>query len=209
MEYKYYKQGQESNPYEEITETQGAHCLRYNEVASAFWQFEYHWANGWSKYKKQEVQLPCYYFELYAHPQEQFATMEAAFAEFMSLLHQPWAQNTCKQWQLYLHEHAHLERFYKHDTLAVTEQLPAYLLYYHGELYNPYVMIRTQRVQAKAHWWNIEAGWYMGQEEHSKEAWDKYLQEYLMRFSSHHPKSKEYKAELAEQLERYKSWLTK
>lgn len=208
MEYKYYKQGQEVNPYEEVTEEQGAHCQRYNEVASAFWQFEYHWANGWSKYKKQEVKLPCYYFELYAHPQEQFDNMEAAFAEFMSLLHKPWAQNTSKQWQQYLHEHAYLERFYKPAVLAVTEQLPAYLLYYHGELYNPYTA-PTKKVQAKAHWWNVEAGWYMWQDEHSKEAWQHYLQEYLMRFSSHHANSKEYKAELAEQLERYKSWLTK
>lgn len=206
MEYKYYKHGQESNLYEEVTEEQGAHCQRYNEVASAFWQFEYHWANGWSKYKKQEVQLPCYYFELYPHPQEQFASMEAAFAEFMNMLHKPWAQSTSSEWRQYLYEHAHLERFYKPHVLAVTEQLPAYLLYYHGELYNPYTA-PTQRVQAKALWWNVEADWYMRQEEHSKEAWDKYLQEYLMRFSSHHANSKEYKAELKEQLERYKSWL--
>ena len=132
--------------------------------------------------------------------------MEAAFAEFMNMLHKPWAQSTSSEWRQYLYEHAHLERFYKPHVLAVTEQLPAYLLYYHGELYNPYTA-PTQRVQAKALWWNVEADWYMRQEEHRKEAWNKYLQEYLMRFSSHHANSKEYKAELKEQLERYKSWL--
>lgn len=211
MEYKYYKQGQESNPYEEITETQGAHCLRYNEVASAFWQFEYHWANGWSKYKKQEVQLPCYYFELYAHPQEQFASMEAAFAEFMNMLHKPWAQSTSSEWRQYLYEHAHLERFYKPHVLAVTEQLPAYLLYYHGELYNPYIA-PIEKEQAKHFWWSFESAWYMQTEAamRTEENWQKHLTAYLMRNSeTTNTHGSAYKQELKEQLERYKSWLTK
>ena len=44
-ELKYYK-GEKSNPFEEINEKQGLHAMRYNQLASLLWYFEYYWEHG-------------------------------------------------------------------------------------------------------------------------------------------------------------------
>lgn len=210
VELKYYK-GEKSNPFEEVNEKQGAWCQRYNAVASILWWFEYHWTNGWEAYRKLEEQHPSYYFELHKEPQKEFESLEDALAVFVfeSHLHYPLHNVSSRAWQQYIYQNAWHERFYKgvYNVLP-KEDVPAYLLYYHGEGADPYQYRSDTRGAAKSFWWGFEMAWYTSNNKHSKERFEEHLHGYLMRNSENHTTASEaYHQELKEQLEHYKSWL--
>lgn len=207
QELKYYK-GEKNNPFEEINEKQGAYAMRYNQLASLLWFFEYYWQHGWAGYKKLEDRLECYFFEAIPKPQEEFESLEDALAAFSSYNGTGWLHG-CKDWAVYVYENALHERFYKPQCQIVPkDDVPKYLLYWDGSTWNKWRAQSTTKGSGRSMWWNFEAGWYrMTPKELRTEAnWRQQLEEYLMRDSQHHPKSEEYQQELKQQLERYKSW---
>lgn len=181
MEYKYYKQGQESNPYLEITETQGAHAMRFNIVAVEFWFFEFHWANGWSKFCKLEEKAPDLYFEQFKEPQKEFANIDDALEAFFNYKHgsnYPFLNNSCKRWRSYLYEHGMEERFYTPlHTIIPTESLPAYLHWYKGESQNPHIYTNSP----KRFWWDFESVWFAETEQPTQEAFEEHLHSWFSR----------------------------
>ena len=204
---KYYK-GEKSNPFEEVNETQGAWCQRYNRIASILWFFEYHWENGWETYRKLEPRLNCYYFEFYPQPQRTFKTLESALEAFASYTSSDLLCG-CKDWAVYLYENAMQERFYEPACqIVLKKDVPKYLLYWNGTTWNEWQYKSNQKSVGCSYWWNFEYKWYSNtpNTERTEANWQKYLQEYIMRNSKCHPKSKEYQQELQQLLERYKSW---
>lgn len=204
---KYYK-GEKSNPFEEINETQGAAAFRYNQLASLLWFFEYYWQHGWAGYKKLEDGLVQVMFEAIPKPQEEFESFEDALAEFASYSSNGWLHGS-KDWALYIYENALHERFYQPQCqILPKESVPKYLRYWDGSTWNKWRLQSTAKGSGCSHWWDFEANWYrMTPKELRTEAnWRQQLEEYVMRDSQQHPKSKEYQLELKQQLERYMSW---
>lgn len=204
----YYK-GEKSNPFEEINEKQGAHAMRYNQLASLLWYFEYYWEHGWKGLQKLEDVPTQVFFEAIPEPQKQYSSFEDALVAFASWQHTGWLKG-CMDWVLYVYEHALEERFYQPQCQIVPkEELPKYLLYWDGSTFCRWKLQSTTKGTARSFWWDFESSWYRDtpRKERTEAGWMQYLREYLMRNSEHHQKSEEYKNELTEQLERYKSWL--
>lgn len=181
---KYYK-GEKSNPFEEVNETQGAWCQRYNRIASAFWNFECWWANGWEKYRKIEGTTWLYFFEQYKEPQSEFESFEDALVGYGFALKEEWCNNACKRYTLLLYDNAQLERFYKPLFNIVTEdELPSYYKWYKGEGQNPYKNILNTEKGRKANmWWELEHGHFMGTDNlHiSNKQWQEHVQQKIER----------------------------
>jgi hypothetical protein len=202
--YLYYK-GEKSNPFEEVNASQGAWCERYNGIASLLWYFEYHWANGWGKYKQLIPQNNCYYFELYKEPQKAFSNIHEALLTFAMHTYSDLLHNGSERWITYIYEHAMEERFYKPLYYVVpASEIPQYLHWYKGENTDPY--LHTQQANAEcSFWWGFEMHWYASTEKPTKEGWENYLKSYLMRNSANtNPESDAYKQELEELIKRYK-----
>lgn len=179
QELKYYH-GETSNPYEEINEQQGAHCMRYNTVASMLWDFEYHWANGWEKYSKlpapRNISL---YFEQHKQPQKDFANIQEALQAFAYT--NPYSgilQNGSPRWLQYVYDNAMQERFYKPIYNVVpAADVPSYLHWYKGEEQNPYQ--HEPATSIKGFWWDFEYYWYKSTDRLGSQEWEKYLHEYI------------------------------
>lgn len=174
--YLYYK-GEKSNPFEETTATQGAHVMRYNNVAVEFWFFEYHWANGWDKYSKLEVKAPDAYYEQYKEPQKEFGNIAAALAQFFRYKYgnnYPFLHTSSQRWQMYLYEHGMEERFYKPlHNIVPTDSVPAYLHWYKGENINPYTSYPQEN--SKRLWWDFESTWFAETEQPTQQAFEAHL----------------------------------
>lgn len=200
---KYYK-GETSNPYEEINEKQGAWCNRYNPIASAMWFFEYHWVNGLDKYKLLPIRRQDNYFKLYKNPQKEFDSLDSALCAFVFSVNELWGGTNCKRWCNYLYENAMQERFFSPVGHVVpTKDVPAYLVYYRGEIEPPMRYKNT----AKGILWNVEFGWYKFTEQISQASFEEYREAYLMRSTKYTDKqSKEYKQELANSIKIYNSY---
>lgn len=179
QELKYYH-GEASNPYEEINEQQGAHCMRYNAVASMLWDFEYHWANGWAKYSKLPApRNQSYYFEMYKQPQKQFATIFEALHAFAQHSYTGILSNGCKRWLQYVYDHAMQERFYKPIFNVVpADEIPTYLHWYRGEEHNPYN--HEPNTSTKYFWWDFEYNWYKCTEKLGEQVWEEYLHNWFV-----------------------------
>lgn len=179
QELKYYH-GEASNPYEEINEQQGAHCMRYNAVASMLWDFEYHWANGWDKYSKLPApRNQSYYFELHKQPQKDFATIQDALQSFAFEPYSGILRNGSLRWLQYVYDHAMLERFYKPIYNVVpADEIPSYLHWYRGEEQNPYR--HEPNNSTKGFWWGFEQGWYKTAEKLGKQEWEQYLHDWFI-----------------------------
>lgn len=207
-ELKYYK-GEKNNPFEMIDEQQGLHTMRYNQLASLLWYFEYYWEHGWEGLQKLDDVPTQVFFEAIPEPQKRYSSLEEALVAFASWQHTGWLYG-CKDWVLYMYEHAMEERFYQPQCQIVPkEELPKYLLYWDGSTYCRWLQQSTTKGTSRSFWWYFESSWYRDtpRKERTKAGWRQYLQDYLMRNSQYHPKSEDYKQELKEQLERYKSWL--
>ena len=207
-ELKYYK-GEKSNPFEEINEKQGLHAMRYNQLASLLWYFEYYWEHGWKGLQKLENVPTHVFFGGIPEPQKQFSSFEDALVAFASSQYTGWL-NGCMDWVLYVYEHAQEERFYQPQCqIVLKEELPKYLLYWDGSTFCRWKLQSTTKGTARSFWWDFESIWYRNtpRKKRTEAGWRQYLREYLMWNSNHHPKSEEYKNELTELLERYKSWL--
>ncbi|MDO4930090.1 MAG: hypothetical protein Q4E59_03040 [Bacteroidales bacterium] len=177
MDLRYYK-GEKSNPFEEVNEKQGAWCNRYNPIASAFWFFEYHWANGWSKYSKLEVRRSDLYFEAHKEPQKDFSSLEDALCAFVYSINDSWAQTSCSRWCTYLHENGTKERFYKPaGSYVPADEVPSYLHWYRGEGANPFEFTNS----TKSFWWGFEYAWYKSSEKPTKNGFESYLEEFFAR----------------------------
>ena len=178
QELKYYK-GEAENPFEEVNEQQGAWCMRYNQVASMLWFFEYHWANGWEKYSKLSPQNKSYYFELYKQPQKQFATIFEALHAFAQHSYTGILRNGSMRWVKYVYEHATLERFYKPTYNVVpADEVPSYLHWYRGEEHNPYT--HEPNTSTKGFWWDFEFNWYKSAEKLGEQQWKQYLHNWFV-----------------------------
>lgn len=181
QELKYYH-GEASNPYEEINEQQGAHCMRYNTVASMLWDFEYHWANGWAKYSKlpapRNISL---YFEQHKQPQKDFPNIQEALQAFAFA--NPYSgilQYGSPRWLQYVYDNAMLERFYKPlFNVVPADEAPSYLHWYKGESENPYT--HQPSTSTKAFWWNFEYNWYKQAEKLGEKEWQDYLHSWFVR----------------------------
>lgn len=179
QELKYYH-GEASNPYEEINEQQGAHCMRYNTVASMLWDFEYHWANGWAKYSKlpapRNISL---YFEQHKQPQKDFANIQEALQAFAFA--NPYSgilQYGSPRWLQYVYDNAMLERFYKPlFNVVPADEVPSYLHWYKGEEQNPYT--HEPSTSTKAFWWGFEYNWYKTADQLNEQAFTKHLHDYI------------------------------
>lgn len=205
---KYYK-GEKANPFEEVNEKQGGHAMRYNQLASLLWFFEYYWQHGWKGLSKLDDAPTLVFFEIVPEPQKQYSNFEDALAEFGSWKSTGWLYG-CRDWVFYVYENAYKERFYNPITqILPPKELPTFLLYWDGTTYNRWEATQTTKSNARSFWWNFESSWYRltpnGQ--HTEAGWQQYLQEYLMRNSHNiNPSSKEYQQELQELLKRYRSW---
>ena len=207
-ELKYYK-GEKSNPFEEINEKQGLHAMRYNQLASLLWYFEYYWEHGRKGLQKLENVPTHVFFGGIPEPQKQFSSFEDALVAFASSQYTGWL-NGRMHWVLYVYEHAQEERFYQPQCqIVLKEELPKYLLYWDGSTFCRWKLQSTTKGTARSFWWDFESSWYRNtpRKKRTEAGWRQYLREYLMWNSNHHPKSEEYKNELTELLERYKSWL--
>lgn len=174
---KYYH-GEASNPYEEINEQQGAHCMRYNTVASMLWDFEYHWANGWDKYSKLKQRNRSYYFELYKQPQKQFANIQEAIHAFSQHAYSGILEYGSPRWLQYVYDNAMRERFYKPIYNVVpADEIPSYLHWYKGEEQNPYT--HEPSTSTKAFWWSFEYNWFKKAEQLGKQAFTQHLHDYI------------------------------
>ena len=179
QELKYYH-GESSNPYEEVTETQGLHCQRYNVVASMLWCFEYHWANGWSKYKQLQCRNRNIYFEVHPQPQKDFANIQEALRAFSIGSHAGLLRNGSPRWLQYVYDNAMRERFYKPTyNIVPADEVPAYLHWYKGEADSPYQ--HEPANSTKGFWWNFEMNWYRCADTISETAWNEYLHGWLVR----------------------------
>lgn len=180
QELKYYH-GEASNPYEEINEQQGLHCMRYNAVASMLWDFEYHWANGWDKYKKLAApKNQAYYFEQHKQPQKDFASLQEALMAFAWDIYSKPLYLGCERWVIYIYDHAMRERFYKPVVQIIPRaDIPSYLHWYTGEQNNPYW--HEPPSSTKAFWWDFEADWYKRTEQLSEQAFAEHLHGWFVR----------------------------
>lgn len=173
MKCLYYKNGQEVNPYVG------------NDIARAFWFFEYHWMNGWEKFKKvyDGDISPNWYFKDNKNPKEYFESFEEAFDCFMAACGRTYPfRRGCMRWNKYLYEHAMEERFYKKAFYVVPRELiPPYLRWYDGSSFNPFTFHPEDA--GKEFWWNFECYWYMDSREFTEEAFLKELHKWFSRYA--------------------------
>lgn len=177
QELKYYH-GEASNPYEETTDKQGLWCMRYNQVASMLWDFEYHWANGWAKYSKLEQRNQSWYFEQHKQPQKDFASIQQALQAFAQQPTSGLLYNGSPRWLQYVYDNAMLERFYKPTFHVVpADEVPSYLNWYKGESENPYR--HEPQNSTKAFWWGFEYDWYKTAGQLNQQAFTQHLHDYI------------------------------
>lgn len=164
-----------------------------NDIARAFWFFDFHWMNGWEKFKKvyNGDMISDSYFKDYKNPKKDFESFEEALDKFMykCATRYPF-KNGCTRWNKYLYEHAMEERFYKKAFFVVPRELiPPYLRWYDGNSFNPFLNSpeywgkRYLEYSGKGLWWNIECYWYMESREFTEEAFLKKLHSWFSRFA--------------------------
>lgn len=174
---KYYH-GEIENPYNEINENQGLWCMRYNEVAAMLWDFEYHWVNGWEKYRQLKGRNIASYFETYKFPKESFVSIDDALKSFSWNIYSKPLYLGSERWVHYVYNNAMDERFYQPIfNIVPEEEVPQYLHWYKGEANNPFTHERSD--STKGFWWNFEYNWYKTTQILSEEGFYSYLHDYI------------------------------